>query len=143
MITVATVWAPSPAQSLQWQNNLDPDAASNVTWRAQTPWREVRKGWGAIVKELERILSLEDDWDGAGAQKPDPRTIHFCIAVADRLADQNAAPASSVSPTVEGGAVFQWQSAVGRLELEVNEPHRAECMLSILGQKPKHWAISY
>ena len=142
MKPVATVWVPLPAQRLDGESKANPDAASNVTWHFQTKGREVRKRWGEIIKELEEFLTLEDDWDGAGAEKPNPETIRYCIAFANRLADQPYMPAPSVSPTVEGGAVFQWQSDAGRLEIEVNEPHRGECMLSIRGQKPKHWVIS-
>ncbi len=102
---------------------------------------EHSKGWGIIVRKLEDILTLEPDWDGGGARQPDPKIISFCIDAAHRFADLNAIPATCVSPTVEGGAVFQWQWDSVRMELECNEPNRAEWMLSVKGQKPRHGVI--
>jgi hypothetical protein len=142
MPAVATVWAAPPAQSAEWEGRANPNLASCGPRRTQTAWREIRKGWAEITKKLGEFLSLEDDWDGGGAKKPDPEIIRFCTVFANGLADLSTTPASSVSPTVEGGVVFQWQSEAARLEFEINEPFRVECMLSVRGQKPKHRVLS-
>jgi len=149
MNTVATavwgvasaMWGPSADAESKWPSRTKSDAVSFVSDRSQNPWREIRRGWGTIIKKLQDILALGDDWDGARARKPDPKTILFCIELANRCADGSVSPPSCVSPTVEGGAVWQWQGKDWRLEVECNEPDRVECMLAIRGQKPKHWVI--
>jgi hypothetical protein len=142
MSDVATVWAPPPSQTPDWESGANPNAAAYSPGRARNPWREVRKGWAEIIRKIEAIRLLEDDWDGAGACQPDAKTIDSCIALANHFADAGFPPASCVSPTVEGGVVIQWQGDFSRFEIEANKPFRFECMLSVRGQKPKHWVIS-
>jgi hypothetical protein len=141
MSPTATVWAESPTQARGCEGKTAPDAEDAVYERAQPYQRSSRRGWGAVIDRLQSLLALEDDWDGGGARRPAPATIRYCVALARRWANDDITPPSSVSPTLEGGVVFQWQEEGTRMEAEVNEPGRAECMLSVRGQKPKHWVI--
>src|SRR4051794_25520817 len=58
--------------------------------------------WDEILGDLRRLVELEDDWDGMGADKPDPATVNFSIDLAKLLRRNGIPSASLVSATVEG-----------------------------------------
>src|SRR5271154_6319814 len=121
MSPTATVWAEPPTQSGSGEGVPSPDAGGAVYDRPQPPRRSSRHEWDAVLERIRCLLELEDDWDGGGARRPAPATIGSCIALARRwaYADDDFPPPSSVSPTLEGGVVLQWQAEGTRLEVEV------------------------
>ena len=141
MTATATIWAARPSPIQDWDDGAHPEATSAATGHGQGSFRTHQADWEKVAKKIEGFLQLQDDWDGAGARKLDPVIIDFCVALAKELAKKPDMAAPCVSPTVEGGIVLQWQGEFGRLEAEVNEPCRVECMLSVRGQKPKHWIL--
>ncbi len=96
-------------------------------------------GWGGVVvfqvnqlttfdltvkQELQRLASLQENWDSQGARSIDPEIVaaagDFVSTLPSRLKSRIAVPA--VVPMRKGNLQFEWHNGPRTLELEVEDP---------------------
>ena len=82
--------------------------------------------WSDVIDELLALRGLKDDWDGQGAEAPDPALVDTALAVALDLRSATMAPADRAIAGVNGTVFFEWFSPTTYLEIEVTAPGRAE-----------------
>ena len=101
---------------------------------------EANRKWKARVDDLLAIRTLTDDWNGFGAQPPDPQLIDNAIDLLRWLqGETDFGPPSRVTPSPVGSVVIEWQRDRDYLEAELGEPGVVEWMLEKPGQRPQHW----
>jgi hypothetical protein len=82
--------------------------------------------WSDVIDELLAIRKLEDDWDGQGAEAPNPAVVHTALNVALGLRATDMPPAARVIAGVNGTVFFEWFHPTTYLEIEVTAPGQAE-----------------
>ena len=82
--------------------------------------------WEQRIDELLALRTLEDDWDGQGAEAPDPALVDGAIKLAVFLRQKNVPPALRALAGLAGTVSLEWQSGRGYAELEVLSPSEAE-----------------
>jgi hypothetical protein len=91
-----------------------------------SPWTE------AIVKQLEKIVRLQSNWDGYGAEPIPYATTVFCLSVVERLS-RNDTPPPALVPSADGGIQLEWHNGDMHIELLISEPLKAFGWASIQG----------
>jgi hypothetical protein len=86
-----------------------------------------RDAWRRVVRALEPIRRLQDDWDGLGAAAPSAELVESAIQLTNCLEWADYPTPTTVAPTPAGTILFTWDGPV-YLELEVTSPYRAEWM---------------
>lgn len=84
------------------------------------------KAWAAVIDELLRIRTLEDDWDGDGTVAPDPALVDRAITLARSFQAKGDAPPDRVHASVNATVYFEWHTPLGYTEIEVVSPVEAE-----------------
>lgn len=76
----------------------------------------------AVVKqELDRLASLEANWDAEGAEPIDPQVIQAARQLAEDLPENLVGP-PAVVPMATGNLQFEWNDGPRSLELEIESP---------------------
>jgi hypothetical protein len=82
--------------------------------------------WSDLIDELLRIRTLQDGWDGEGAEAPHPALVDGAITLAQDLQARGEPPADRVIASVNGTVYFEWHTPLGYREIEVVSPLDAE-----------------
>jgi hypothetical protein len=96
--------------------------------------------WDRILDDLERLRSLDPDWDGQGALAPDPVNVDQAISwVKEMCRWQRALPPTQVMPGTLGEVILEWRQDSFHLIAEIGTPTRLEWLLNLPGQPIKQW----
>lgn len=107
--------------------------ASISTDAAEKVWRDRRS-------DLLRIRRYRDNWDGFGADAPDPRVLDTAIEFLENLRLRDAAhPPFRATLSPNGTVGFEWQTTSEWICVEIVSTERAEWMRTVTGQRPEHW----
>ncbi len=98
--------------------------------------------WNRVFSELNLMYHLQDDWDGAGADVPDPAIISFALALAREWKNNFCEAPSRVTPTLDGGISFEWKKNGIYRELELIRPGYGELMTIEPNEPTRHQKIS-
>lgn len=85
--------------------------------------------WGEILKKIEDLRQLKDDWDGEGAIAP---TVPVMGSVADcmsMLKNAGVPSPDQVSAACDGSVIISWNFGEIYFEMEISWPGRAEVMV--------------
>lgn len=85
-------------------------------------------GWRDAIGAINRCALLGVDWDGHGADAPNPKILDSAHELLVFLYMQNWSPPCRVVPTQEGGLLVEWQTADRYLEAEFVGNGRVEWM---------------
>src|SRR4051794_1952575 len=78
--------------------------------------------WSQVIDDLLALRNLENDWDGQGAEAPNPALVDGAITLAQSLRTEGRRPADFAVAGVNGTVVFEWHDSSGYLEIEVTAP---------------------
>jgi hypothetical protein len=96
--------------------------------------------WDQTVDDLRRLRDLEADWDGQGADAPQPANVDAALAWVDRMRRwKRALPPSKVAPGVLGEVHLVWQQGTLYLDAEICGAREVEWLLSLPGQPARQW----
>jgi hypothetical protein len=84
------------------------------------------RSWDEVIDELLALRGLEDDWDGQGAQAPEPALVDTALSVATDFRAERMPPAARAVAGVNGTVVLEWYSPTTYLEIEVTAPGQVE-----------------
>jgi len=116
----------SPTQALSgYSRQADPYLATSVA-RVDIVDRS-RDKWRNVVRALEPIRRLRDDWDGLGAAAPSVELVDSAIELAGTLGRSDQPAPTTVAPTPAGTILFTWDGTE-YFEIEIRSPYRAEWM---------------
>ncbi len=82
--------------------------------------------WSQLIDQLRCLRTLENNWDGEGAESPHPSLVDGAITLAQTLQATRYPPADRVIASVNGTIYFEWHSPLGYREIEVTSPLDAE-----------------
>lgn len=88
------------------------------------------RGWVDVFNELERLKTLEEDWDGEGSSPPEHDVVNEAVLVARSLEQGKAIPPHRVHASVNGTVYFEWYLPRWYAELEVVGPGEVEVRYS-------------
>lgn len=92
-----------------------------------------------LIQELENIQSLQENWDGEGAEAPKLELIDSAISLLGFI-QKKLPPPSRITPTQTGNIVLEWQFENNiYLEAEIVDRSCVEWMLEIPFQQTLHW----
>lgn len=81
--------------------------------------------WADVRKELDRLATLTDGWDGEGGPAPHPNAVAWLWVVWAGLEAMNREPPDRVHVGVNGSIFSEWNGADRYLELETfHDPRR-------------------
>ena len=98
--------------------------------------------WDQVIEQLNTMMSLEDDWDGMGAEAPSREIIVSAIGLAEVFRSKGYPPPTRVAATPSATVGLEWQEPPVYLEVEMITPDRSEWMQIIEGMPPVHGVIS-
>jgi len=101
-----------------------------------------RSRWEQAIGKLYMMMSLEDDWDGQGAEAPSKEIVVGAIELAAELRFLDYPPPTRVAAAPCGTVGLEWQWPLVYLEVEVVSPYRSEWMLTEEGIPPVHGIVS-
>ena len=108
-----------------------------VIENAVTTTIDPQQRWQDVFHDLSKLRNLKEDWDGDGAQVPDPEilvsTWHLLVA---KWQASIRAP-DRVMPTIDGSIIVEWQENDGLIEYEIDEPGSAEVMFTTGNAAPR------
>ena len=84
------------------------------------------QAWQELIDKLHGFRVLKFDWDGQGADPPEPPSVDGAIQLALELSDKQTTPADRVLVGVNGAISFEWISFDHYVEIEVVELNKAE-----------------
>jgi hypothetical protein len=105
---------------------IEPYVATTVT-NAEIADREQEK-WVLVIRALQSLGSLQDNWDGLGAAAPAGRLVQSAVELAEALRRRSVYPPATAVATQGGTILFGWNGST-YFEIEIAEPYRAEWML--------------
>ena len=92
-----------------------------------------------LIQELEDIQSLQDNWDGEGAEAPKSELVDSTITLL-RFIQNTLPPPTRITPSQTGNIVLEWQFEDNiYLEAEIVDPFHIEWMLEVPFQPTQHW----
>lgn len=93
------------------------------------PKTEEDRLWDQIVHGLRDLVFLPTNWDGYGAEAPDPDLVDSACQLLATLRTMSALPVPSrILPTQDGGVLVEWQTPDRYLEAEIVDVGRVEWM---------------
>ena len=100
--------------------------------------------WRRCENELLQIRKLNDDWDGLGAEHPQPEVVDSVLELVSQFRKESQVPPPiRIVASPAGTVVLEWQLPSVRLEVEITKPYQAECMLEEQGKPIQHWEQSW
>lgn len=90
------------------------------------PAAATTRSWDQLVDDLLALRQLQDDWDGQGADAPDPAVVDSALKLALDFRAAAKHPADRVVAGVNGTVFFEWFAPTEYLEIEVVSPGTAE-----------------
>ena len=105
---------------------LDPqEASTDLTGNEYDRWKPAAyyaPEFQAVVnRELDRVATLEPNWDAEGAEPIDPQIIQAARDLAENLPENIVGP-PAVVPMAAGNVQFEWNQGPRSLELEIESP---------------------
>jgi hypothetical protein len=120
----------SPGQALSgYSRPADPYLLTSVASIGLA--REWRDKWRMVVRALEPLRRLRDNWDGLGAAAPSAGVVDTAIDLASHLSRHDLPAPTTVAPTPAGTILFTWDNAWDEAqywELEIRTPNWLEWM---------------
>ncbi len=107
-------------------DQMSSDPAAQGAQSARAPANRSNDGWDEILNELIDIGRLEDDWDGEGSPAPSRGVVTGATKLARALRADNSPAAGRLTASVNGTVCFEWHTAEGYREIEVESPVYAE-----------------
>src|SRR5262249_51228524 len=98
--------------------------------------------WDHVIEQLKTMMSLEDDWDGMGAEAPSREMMVSAIDLAEVFRSRGYPPPTRVAATPSATVGLEWQEPPVYLEVEIITPDRTEWMQIIEGMPPAFWVSS-
>lgn len=84
------------------------------------------------MTDLDKLAALEDNWDGDGADSPQPKALD-----AARLILEYTPAPDRMLPTWDGGIILEWQpKGAAIFEIEIESDGKAELMVHEVGGEP-------
>ena len=123
----------SQAQAPSW---------TDVSTPATTPDGGKAAKWDQVIEQLNAMMSLEDDWDGLGAEAPSREIIIGAIDLAELFRSRGYPPPTRVAATPSATAGLEWQEPPVYLEVEIIARDRSEWIQITEGMPPVHGVIS-
>lgn len=98
-----------------------------------------------LIHELEYIRSLQNNWDGEGAEAPKAALVDSAIDLLVFLQSQQMLPPPvRIAASPNGNIILEWQSENNvYLEAEIVEPFHVEWMLEQPFHLTQHWEESW
>lgn len=85
------------------------------------------------------LKSLQDNWDGEGAEAPKLELINIAITLLGFI-QHTLPPPTRITPSQTGNIVLEWQFKDSTyLEVEIVDPFHIECMLEVPSLPTRHW----
>lgn len=103
--------------------------------------------WHDAARTIAGFATLTDDWDGQGAIAPKPSLILKALSLLIELHDAHESnepihrllpPPSRVGACPMGGILFEWQTGMKYLEVEITPAGALEWMEERKGQPVRH-----
>lgn len=92
-----------------------------------------------LIQELVDIQSLQDNWDGEGAEAPKSELVDSAITLLGFI-QNTLPPPTRISASQTGNIVLDWQFEDNTyLEAEIVGPLHVEWMLEVPFQPTQHW----
>ena len=97
--------------------------------------------WDCLIRQVEQIGALTEDWDGQGAAAPAEPVVDWAGEwVRQMRRSHQALPPSRAVPGVAGEIYLEWQGESYYLVAEIPSPTRVEWTLTLPGQPNRHWS---
>ncbi len=122
---------------------LNPEGLStSIESDAESGWSNRMTG---LIQELEDIQSLQDNWDGEGAEAPKAELVDSAIDLLGFLqSQQTLPPPTRMAASPAGNIILEWQFEQNvYLEAEIVEPFHVEWMLELPIHPTQHWEESW
>ncbi|MFO0965196.1 MAG: hypothetical protein U0793_06375 [Gemmataceae bacterium] len=98
--------------------------------------------WRLAIDKVAAFATLEDDWDGLGAQAPTPELLQSALGLAHAFLQNGVSAPDAVVPGLDGSITFEWHHPGGSYtEIQVDRPLHAEVMVIESGKPPEHWTL--
>ena len=104
--------------------------------------RGAKSGWDLVVRELDHLQLLRDNWDGDGSKAPSLATVGRAVRTAELLAAHGYPAPTTATATRAGGILITWEDDPAYREIEIVGPERIEWMTIGPDQKAEHGEIS-
>ena len=75
--------------------------------------------WTQATEQLRAMRSLGENWDGYGAAAPRAEILHSAIGFLRFLSRYVSVPLPYMSPTRNGGVLFEWERGPHQLEVDI------------------------
>jgi hypothetical protein len=103
---------------------------------------EQTERWAEVIRRLDALRGLGEDWDGLGASGPSGELVDSAVGLAHLLRGRGGEVPSRVVAGTAGTVILEWQTSGGTLcEVEIDRPFHADVMLLEPGQPAKHWEL--
>jgi len=100
----------------------------------------IAKQWAGRLTELLRLRDYQDNWDGFGAQAPDPFIVDTAIAFLHALRDRDFTdPPQRVTLSPDGLVAIEWQIGAEFIRAEIGDGNDVEWMRARPGEETDFW----
>ncbi|HZK81214.1 MAG TPA: hypothetical protein VFC46_09115 [Humisphaera sp.] len=100
--------------------------------------------WFKGKESIDRLFSLEDDWDGMGAKAPSAILIGNANDFLQSLrCGEVVPPPSAVVATPLGTIMFEWQGMGAYFEAVISRPYVAEFLFEGLDGESISWEVPW
>jgi hypothetical protein len=99
---------------------------------------EAERAWSNVIAQLNRITTLRDDWDGAGASPPSAEVVSAARRFAEWMHSMHWRVADRIVASPSGTIVFEWHDFGAYREAEVVSSELVEWMTICDGEEPVH-----
>lgn len=94
--------------------------------------------WAYVIRSVQGLENLQDDWDGQGAEAPSLAIIRAAIRVAENFQKSCEQPPVTAVATPAGTVLFTWEDQSSYFEFEIASPDRLEWMQKEQGKPATH-----
>lgn len=105
-----------------------------------SPEETLTSRWHQSRRKLLELRRMKSNWDGLGADAPDPAVVDAAIGFLSSLKDRPATPPPDrivIAP--DGAVILEWQSGMERVQAEICDLDQVEWMHSRSSGKALHW----
>ena len=81
--------------------------------------RGAKSGWDLVVRELDHLQLLRDNWDGDGSKAPSLATVGRAVRTAELLAAHGYPAPTTATTTRAGGILITWEDDPAYREIEI------------------------